>query len=242
MTKKSGSNRMKRLSAPRQWNIGRKGDRFAFKPSPGPYSTEGSYPLGTIVRDILGMVDDARELRRVITSGQIMVDGVPRKSLTFPVGLFNVVEVPKEGVAFRMVPSPDGLLTSRVMSAEDSKLKLCRVKSKVKSKGGHMQYGFHDGRSMLEDNLKISPGDAVLMKLPEQSIVSTIRLTKGSLGLIISGERAGQLAKIVDVKKGMIGRESMTVLSLPKGDTEIPSRMVFPVGTESPVIGLEAGN
>ena len=92
---------------------------------------------------------------------------------------------------------------------------------------------------MLNDALALSPGDAVLMKVPEQSVVSSVKLTKGSLGLILSGERAGQVGKISDVKKGTVSREKMVTISLPAGETELPARLVFPVGTEAPAIEVQ---
>jgi small subunit ribosomal protein S4e len=237
LAKKGGSNRLKRISAPKRWDIERKEKRFIIKPSPGPYSIAGSYPLGVVLRDHLKMVTNARELRYVISNGSVLVDGKERHSLSFPVGLFTIVEVPKEGVAYRLLPSPDGLVASRV-GGDEAHLKLCSIRSKVKGKGGHIQYGFHDGRVIVNDNLSLSPSDAVLMKVPEQSVVSSVRLVKGSLGLIVSGERAGQVGKVTDVKKGSITRERMVALSLPSGDTELPARLVFPVGTEKPVIGV----
>jgi small subunit ribosomal protein S4e len=237
LAKKGGSNRLKRLSAPKQWDIHKKEKRFIIKPSPGPYSIAGSYPLGVVIRDMLKMVTNARELRYVISRGNVLVDGKKRQSLSFPVGLFTVVEVPKEGLAYRLLPSPDGLVTSLV-TGEETHLKLCSVRSKLKGKGGHIQYGFHDGRVITNDTLSLSPSDAVLMKVPEQSVVSSVKLAKGALGLIISGERAGQVGKVTDVKKGSISREKMVALTLPSGETEVPAKLVFPVGTEKPVIGV----
>jgi small subunit ribosomal protein S4e len=241
LAKKGGSNRLKRISSPKEWDIKKKEKRFIIKPSPGPYSISRSYPLGVVLRDHLKMVTNARELRYVISSGTVLVDGKKRHSLSFPVGLFTIVEVPKEGVAYRLLPSPDGLVTSRV-SGEEVHLKLCSIRSKIKSKGGHIQYGFHDGRVMVNDSLSLSPSDAVLMKVPEQSVVSSVKLAKGSLGLIISGERAGQVGKVTDVRKGSITREKMVVLSLPTGETELPARLVFPVGSERPVIGVQVAS
>ena len=57
---------------------------------------------------------------------------------SFPVGLFNVIEVPKEGLAFRLTPSPDGL-TAKTVSKDQAGLKLCRIRSKSKIQGGHIQ-------------------------------------------------------------------------------------------------------
>jgi small subunit ribosomal protein S4e len=240
MGKKSGSNRLKRLSAPRQWDIPRKAHRFAIKPSPGPYSIENSYSLGVALRDLLDLVMNRREAEKVLYNSEILVDGVSRHDEAFPVGLFNVIEVPKEGLAFRLIPSPDGL-AARKVSKDQAKLKLCRIRSKSKITGGHIQYGFHDGRSIRDDTLSLSPGDSVLLKVPEQSVVSSIKMTKGSLGMIVSGERAGEMGKITEVKKGTASRERMVAISLPGGDTEVPARMIFPVGAaDTPAIEVQA--
>jgi ribosomal protein S4E len=63
-------------------------------------------------------------------------------------------------------------------------------------------------------------------------------MAKGSLGLVLSGDRAGQSGKILDVKQGTITRERMVKLSLPGGEAEIPSRLVIPVGTVKPMISV----
>lgn len=239
MGKKSGSKSLKRLSAPKHWDIGRKSSRFAIKPKPGAYSIEEGYSLGVALRDILGLVQNSREINDVLSSSQVLVDGVARHDAGFSVGLFNVIEVPKEGLAFRLIPSPDGLSPKKV-DKEQVKLKLCRIRSKSKITGGHIQYGFHDGRSMIDDALSLSPGDSVVIKVPEQSVVTAIKLTKGSVGLVLSGDRAGQIGKISEVKKGTVSREKMITLSLPGGETELPARLVFPVGSDKPAIEVQA--
>ena len=184
-------------------------------------------------------MENSREVNNVLSGSQILVDGVPRHDAAFSVGLFNVIEVPKEGLAYRLIPSRDGLAPKKV-SKDQAKLKLCRIRSKTKIRGGHIQYGFHDGRSMINDTIALSPGDSVVLKVPEQSVVSTIKLSKGAVGLVLSGERAGQIGKISDVKKGTVSRERMITLSLPGGETELPSRLVFPVGADTPAIEVQA--
>ncbi len=235
MGKKGGRNKLKRLAAPRSWDISRKGDRFVFKPLPGPHSIASSYPLGVVVRDLAGMAGTSKEVKLSTRTGKVAVDGRARQSPSFPVGLFDVVSVSAEGVSFRLVPSAKGLLLSKVDSAEAGK-KLCSIKSKSKTKGGHIQYGLHDGRSLVDDKLNLSPGDAVLLELPSQNVLDQVKMAKGSLGLVLSGDRAGQAGKILEVKQGTITRERMVKLSLPGGEAEIPSRLVFPVGTAKPLI------
>ncbi|MDG6900988.1 MAG: hypothetical protein JRM80_03405 [Nitrososphaerota archaeon] len=241
MGKKGGANRLKRIAAPRSWDISRKGDRFVFKPLPGPHSTSASYPLGVVIRDLAGMTGTSKEVKIATKTGKVVVDGRVRHSPSFPVGLFDVVGIASEGVSFRLVPSAKGFLLSKVNPAEAGK-KLCSIKSKSKTKGGHVQYGLHDGRSLVDDKLDLSPGDAVLLEVPAQKVVDQVKLAKGSLGLVLSGDRAGQAGKILEVKQGTVTRERMVKLSLPGGEAEIPSRLVFPVGTAKPVINVGAAS
>ncbi len=239
MGKKGGRNKIKRLAAPRSWDISRKSNRFVFKPIPGPHPIASGYPLGVVVRDLASMATLSKELKLMMKAGKVRVDGKERRTPRFPVGLFNVVSVPLEGADFRLVPSPKGLALAKV-SADEAKTKLCSVNTKTKVKGGHIQYGLHDGRSMIDDGLNLSPGDAVLIEVPSQKVLGQAKLAKGSLGLVLTGDRAGQLGKIAEVKKGTISRERMVRISLPSGDTEIPSRLVFPVGTDAPMITVGA--
>ncbi|MDG6913817.1 MAG: 30S ribosomal protein S4e [Nitrososphaerota archaeon] len=240
MGKKGGMNKMKRLAAPRTWDISRKSDRFVFKPLPGPHSISASYPLGVVIRDLASMATLSRELKYMTKTGKVMVDGRERHTPRFPVGLFNVVSVPAEGVDYRLVPTRKGLRLAKVAPDEATK-KLCSINTKTKVKGGHIQYGLHDGRSVLDDDLDLAPGDAVLLEVPSQKVLGNVKLAKGSLGLVLSGDRAGQLGKISDVKKGTISREKMVKISLPSGEAEVPSRLVFPVGTSSPLITVGVG-
>jgi small subunit ribosomal protein S4e len=240
MGKKGGRNKLKRLAAPRSWDISRKSNRFVFKPTPGPHPIPAAYPLGVVVRDMASMAVLSRELKLMMKSGKVMVDGMERRTPRFPVGLFNVLSVPVEGVDFRLVPSTKGLALAKVGPGE-AHTKLCSISTKTKVKGGHIQYGFHDGRSMIDDGLNLSPGDAVLIEVPSQKVLGKAKLAKGTLGLVLTGDRAGQLGKIADVKKGTISREKMVKISLPSGEAEIPSRIVFPVGDDRPLITVGVG-
>ena len=241
MGKKGGRNKLKAIAAPKSWDIARKDKRFVYKPVPGPHSISSSYPLGVVIRDIAKMADRGREVKFMVKTGKVLVDGTERRAPSFPVGVFNLVSVPEEGALFRLVPSRKGMVLAKIAKDESSK-KLCGISTKTKIKGGHIQYGLHDGRSLVDDKLNLSPGDAVLLEVPSQKVLGQVKLAKGSTGIVLSGERAGQMGKIADVKQGTISRERMVKISLPGGDKEIPSRLVFPVGSDQPMITVGAAS
>ncbi len=78
------------------------------------------------------------------------------------------------------------------------------------------------------------------MRVPAQSVVDSVKLAKGSTGLVVSGDRAGQVGRIISVKKGTSSREKMVALSLPSGETELPERLIFAVGTDKPAMEVQA--
>ena len=75
--KKSGRGKMKRISAPRSWDIARKEARFITKPSPGTHAVAKSYSLAVVLRDLLRMVATQKEVMQVLTRGEVLVDGSP---------------------------------------------------------------------------------------------------------------------------------------------------------------------
>ena len=97
------SKHLKRLNAPRVVRIHRKERTWTIRPSPGPHPLEKSIALCIIVRDYLNLTDTQREAKTVISNGEIIVDGIVRKSNKFPCGLMDVISIPKAKKDYRIL-------------------------------------------------------------------------------------------------------------------------------------------
>ena len=75
MAKRGGTRHLKRHAAPTSWKIRRKKFTWAIKPSPGPHPKERSIPLAVLLRDILGIAENAREAKKIVKAGKIAVTG-----------------------------------------------------------------------------------------------------------------------------------------------------------------------
>lgn len=236
-----GSRHLKRLAAPKAWKIKRK-RRFGTWVTnviPGPHPKERAVPLRVLIRDLLGLADNAREADFIIRSGKVLVDGVVRKNPRFPVGLFDVVELPEIEKVFRMIIDDKGRLVPKEIPAEEKTFKLVRVERKVMVKGGKIQLGTHDGRSFLVDDAKdVKPGDVLKISVPDQKIVEVFHLKEGNLVYVLSGRHAGTIGKINAVNKGDVIRERSVDLSVEDEKIQTAARNVFVVGKESPAITL----
>ncbi|TFF97047.1 MAG: 30S ribosomal protein S4e, partial [Promethearchaeota archaeon] len=75
MTKHGDSKTLKRLNTPKFLQIKRKHGTFFVSPSPGPHPKRFCLPLLHIVRDLLHIMDNHREAKKLIGRGHFKVDG-----------------------------------------------------------------------------------------------------------------------------------------------------------------------
>ena len=238
MGKISGSTKLKRQMAPAFWQIGRKEKRFALTVSPGTHPISKSYPLAVLLRDVLKIVNNMREAKQVITSGEIKVDSIIRRDIHFPVGLMDVIEISSLDKVYRMVPK-DGLIVAPVeIPKEEKSIKLCKVIRKVTISGKKLQYGFHDGRTLVDDQ-KVNVNDTCLLTIPEQKVTNTVKLEKGSIALVISGDNAGTVGKVDDIRQGTFILPKRVLVKFKDRMVELPVDMVMAVGVEKPLIKVE---
>ncbi len=234
MGKKGGDTRVKRQMAPTFWAIRRKESQFVLRVKPGPHPKHRAYPLGMVLRDVLRVASTMREAERILDAGKVKVDGVVRYDANLAVGLMDVVEL-ATGQAFRMSPKNSELLTAVSIDDSEKAVKLVKVTSKTTIRGKKVQYGFHDGKTLISDqNLRV--GDTCVIDLPKVQIKDHIAFEKGLTALIITGENAGVIGKIEDIQDGIFSLPKRALVSFDSKSVELPVEMVMVVGKDKPVI------
>jgi len=219
---------LKRYMMPKQWGMPRKANTWVVSSIPGPHGKHSCIPLQIIVRDVLRLADNAREARRIIFQGKILVDKKPRKEPGHPVGLMDVIEIPEMKKLYKVLATKKGMELKEV-KAEAGEHKVCRIESKRNVKGGITQLGLHDGRTMLLKDAKgYSRGDTLVLHLPDQKIIKHIKLDKGAEALIIAGRNRGQKGKIKEIKarKTMLDKSNV-IIEAKEGEVKPPMNYVM---------------
>ena len=231
------SKHLKRLNAPRALRLHRKERKWTIRVSPGPHALEKAIPLGLIIRDYLNLTDTYKESRRIIADGEVLIDGVKRKSLKFPCGLMDVISIPKIKKDYRILFDRRGKLTLVPITSKDAGWKLCRVENKTIVKGKKIQLNLHDGQNKLVDKDEYKAGDVIKISFKDKKISDAYKFNKGNVSMIIGGSHIGELANIEDVE---IIQSSKPNLVKMKGKTEFSTlqNYVFPIGKDKPVIEL----
>ncbi|MEM2210690.1 MAG: 30S ribosomal protein S4e [Nitrososphaerales archaeon] len=237
-----GQRRTKRHAAPAYWPIPRKTHQFTITTSPGPHPKEWSYPLAVLIRDVLKLVKTYREAKASIKEGNFLIDGVVRKSPNFPVGLMDVLDIPILNKVFRLIPTPKNPLMPIEIPESEKNLKLCKVKNKTTVKGGAIQYGFHDGRTIkMESDIGLKPSDSCLIEIPSQKIIKSFKMEPDALILVTHGKMVGLIGKVLEIKPGTITRPRMATIDFNGTNKELPIDTIFVIGKGEPALTLQRG-
>ena len=128
MGKKGPRRHLKRFSAPAYWPISKKAYVFTIKPKPGPHPIDRSIPLLILIRDELKYAETATEARKIIKEGKIKVDGKTCREPRRTIGLMDVIEIPKMGEYYRILPHPQkGLIPYKISQEEATYLSLIHI-------------------------------------------------------------------------------------------------------------------
>jgi len=230
----------KRLAAPRSWKILRKTNKFVSSISSGPHPKERALPLVVLLRDILNLVDSAKEAKRILHLGEILIDAKVRKDPRFPVGLFDVVTIPKTGASYRMILDTKGYLVPIKINKKDSGTKPCKIVKKSAIKGNQIQLNLHDGRNITIPKSKdvYNTKDSIIISLPEQKIVEHMKCDKNVSVYMIDGNHVGEIAVLKKFHSFEGPQVNRVVLKNEEGaEYETIENYIFVLGDKTSLIG-----
>ena len=231
------SKHLKRLAAPRVLRLHRKERALTIRAAPGPHPLELAIPIGLVVRDYLSLCDTYKEARKIVSNGDILVDGVKRKNIKFPCGLMDVISIPKMRKNVRILFDRNGKLALVPISESDAEWKLCRIQNKTIVKGKKVQLNLHDGKNKLVEKDEYKTGDVLKISFKENKIDEVYRFDKGTVSMIIGGTHIGEIASIEEIQ---VVASSKPNLAKMKGEKEFSTiaEHVFPIGKTKPAIAL----
>lgn len=227
----------KRMSMPTSWKVPKKTNKWITATSPGPHNKQSSLPLGVILRDMLKIVENAKEAKKVMLEKKVFVDGIARKDLKFPVGLFDIVSIPVNDQYYRMLQDSKGRLYLSPIDEERAKSKVCKILNKTTVKGGKTQLNLHDGTNILASE-DYKTKDTIVLSLPDKQILQKVEYKVGNLAIIIGGRHSGTVGTLKEIKIIRSSKNNVVMISGTDSDIETIENYVFVIGEDKPVINL----
>ena len=140
----------------------------------------------------------------------------------------DIIEVIPSGDAYRLIPKDLKILVP--VKTKEKGVKLLKVTKKVCIKGNKIQYGFHDGKTLISEDEKMSVGDVCLVRLPNIQIESHIKFDVGLQSWLFKVENAGRIGKVEEIKNGMFSLPKRAMVNFEERLVELPVNIVMPIG------------
>lgn len=227
-----GRDHLKRLAAPKSWQISRKRSKFITKPSAGPHNRKSSIPISTLLKEILSYANTTKEVKKIMNNDEIKIDGKVRRDFRFPIGIFDTISLKSIKENFRVILNTKGKLDLIKISEDESSLKPCKIIGKKMIKG-KLQLNLYDGKNLSEGGSSYQSGDTILLSLPEQKIIKHFKLKKKSIIFLTGGTHTGEVGNVEDVTEDKI------IYKNQKGSLiETSKKYAFVIGDDKPSITL----
>ena len=175
------------------WPIPRKGTKYL---ALAKHNQNESIPLIVVLRDILKLVKNKRELKRILNEKQILVNHKQIRETNYPVCLFDIITAGKKH--YRAVLSEGKKMNFQEIQDKDSETRIYKIIGRKILGKGKIQLNLMQGKNILS-NEKSETGDSVLLNLKNNKIVKTIHLEKGKTAFAVKGKHMGKSGKILEI-------------------------------------------
>jgi small subunit ribosomal protein S4e len=205
---------LKRQEVPKSWPIPRKGKTFVVRPQS---NLEKGIPLLIVLRDMLKIIQNRKEAKKIIHEGLIFLNTKIVKNEKTPTLLFDTLNIPVLKKYYRINLSDKGKFGVEEITESETTKKIAKIIGKKVLNGKRNQINLSDGNNILAD-LKCSLNDSVLINLKEKKIEKHIPLKEKTKVIVFGGKHSGEIGIVEGINNQMkmvelsIGKKKLNVL------------------------------
>jgi len=233
---------LKRLNAPKHWNLAKMTGVWAPKPSAGPHKMRECLPVCIVLREKLKYALTGKECHQICMERCVKVDGKVRTDANYPAGFMDIIEIEKTGDRFRLMYDVKGRFVLHRINKDESSFKLCRVNKIYLTAGKIPVCVTHDGRTIRYPDPDVKVNDTIKVDIATGKMTEICKFEPGSMVMLTKGGNTGRVGTLVKVERHE-GSFDIVTLSDTKGHT-FSTRLqnVFVIGSgNSPVVTLPKG-
>lgn len=192
---------LKRLNAPKHWNLGKMGGVWAPKPSPGPHKMRECLPVTVVLRDRLKYALTNKECMQICMERCVKVDGKVRTDHNYPAGFMDVLELEKTGDRFRLLFDTKGRYVLHRIGREEAAYKLCRINKVYTTAKAIPAAVTHDGRTLRYPDPDVKVNDVVKIDIATGKMSDIIKFELGASVMLTKGRNAGRVGTLKHIER-----------------------------------------
>ena len=174
------------------WPIRRKGTKYI---AVSTHDQSESIPLLVVMRDILHLVQNKKELKKLIFEKQIVINHKEIRETNFPLLLFDILSLPLMEKNYKAVLNEHKKMIFKEVNEKETEKKIFKVIGKKILAGNKVQVNLLHGRNVfLNENVQVD--DSVVYNLKKGAIEKVIKMEKGNHAYVLKGKHSGAEGKI----------------------------------------------
>jgi small subunit ribosomal protein S4e len=200
-------NHIKRVAAPKTWNILRKTTTFITRQNPGAHTSSMSISLNNLLKDMLKLTKTTKETKYVLTKQEVIVNGKRKKDNKAQAGFLDVVAIPAANKIYRIAVDKKGMLKAKEITKEQGDELILRVSGKTAIKGKKLQLNTVNGYNIIlnpAEAKKYKLGDTVIFSVKDNKIKAHLSLEKGAHAMIFTGKHSGKYGEISSIESDKV--------------------------------------
>jgi small subunit ribosomal protein S4e len=188
---------LKRQRMPKNWPVARKGNAYIVKPS---FNLEKGIPVLIVLRDMLKIVENRKELKKAIHRKSILLNGNILRDEKSSATLFDTITLVPSKKNYRIELTENGKFKISEIKETESTKKIAKVVGKKILKGKKVQLNFNDGKNLISE-IKCNIDDSVLINLKDKKIEKCVELKEKANAIIFAGKHAGEAGVIEKIDR-----------------------------------------
>ncbi|MDP2750401.1 MAG: 30S ribosomal protein S4e [Nanoarchaeota archaeon] len=223
---------LKRIAAPKSWQILRKERKWLVRSMPGAHRKERSLPLAVLIRDLLAFAKTMREVKNILTKKQVLINGKREKNEKRCVGLMDVVTFKDINESYRiLIDKNERIVAKKIEKKTEVDLKPYKIKNKTLVKG-KVQLNFSSGGNLIVEKDIYKTGDTLLMNVQKKEPGQHFKLEKGAVIYLTGGTHIGEQGIIESIEGKKI------VMKIHDQQFETLKKYAFVIGKEKSAIDI----
>lgn len=186
---------LKRNKIGKSWPIPKKGTKYV---AMSTHNQTESISLIVVARDILKIVRNKKELKKIINEKQVLINQKQIRDINYPVCLFDILTLLSSNKNYKASLSEIKKISFVEVSEKESQVKIFKVKSKKILSGKKVQLNLMHGKNIISKE-KADVGDSVVFNFKENKIEKIIPMQKGKQAFVTKGKHAGVKGTIENI-------------------------------------------
>jgi len=188
---------LKRQKVPKNWPVQRKGTKFVVRPR---FSFEEGLPLLVILRDVLKVAQNRKEVKKAIYSKNILLNNRELKDERTNALLFDTITLVPSKKSYKLGLLKNGRFDLEEIKKGEENQKIAKIVNKRTLKKKKTQLNLSDGRNFISD-IKCNINDSVLINFKDKKIEKCLPLKEKEKVIIFAGKHSGATGKVNKIKK-----------------------------------------